>query len=424
MKKNVFPFKWVVWSFASIFYFYEYLLRISPSVMINELMQAFMVDAAAVGVMVAFYLYAYAPMQLIVGVLMDQYGAKKLLTLASLVCGVGSIFFGMSGHITLASFGRLLIGGGSAFAFVGMVFICSHLFPKRQRALMIGLANSIGMCGAVAGGGPLSVIVSHYPWRHVMEVLGGIGILLALGIYLFYKDESPREQQEDTTISSVFILVKKVCSNPYAWLNSIVASLFYLSTSTFGGLWGTPFLQSTYGLSKQTAGFAMSMVFVGWLVGGPLTGLISDALRKRKQIIFVAILLSFVCLTTVIYVPGLPIFAIYGLLFFLGVFSSAELLHFSYAIEITPSRMKGTAVAFTNGIISFCESAVQPIIGWFLVLYWNGRIIDGVPVYSSSAYKHALLLLPIGLVIALILSLTLKERPHKEEASPHSSFIE
>lgn len=422
MKKSFFPLKWVVWFLASLFYFYEYLLRISPSVMIGELMQAFSVDAAAIGVMVAFYLYAYAPMQLVVGILMDQFGAKKLLTLASFTCGIGSIIFGLSGYITFASFGRLLIGAGSAFAFVGMVFICSHLFPKKQRALMIGLANSIGMCGAVTGGGPLSVIISHYPWRPVMEILGAVGILLALGIYLFYIDH--KTDVEDATMTSALSLIKKVCSNPYAWINSIVASLFYLSTSTFGGLWGISFLQASYGFSKQTAGFAMSMVFVGWLIGGPLTGLISDAIRKRKEIIFVAILLSLICLISVIYIPGLSLPAIYILLFFLGVFSSAELLHFSYAIEITPQKMKGTAVAFTNGVVSLCESAAQPLIGWLLVFYWSGIMKDNVPLYSSSDYKHALMVLPLGLFIALVLSLTLKERPYKEEASPHSSFIE
>ncbi|MBI5273911.1 MAG: MFS transporter, partial [Chlamydiales bacterium] len=131
--------RWIIWALAAIFYFYEYLLRISPSVMIPELMQTYHVDAAAIGFMVAFYLYAYAPMQLVVGVLMDQYGAKKLLTLASIICGLGSILFGLSNHIVLAGIGRLLIGLGSAFAFVGMVFICSHLFPQHKRALVIGL---------------------------------------------------------------------------------------------------------------------------------------------------------------------------------------------------------------------------------------------------------------------------------------------
>ncbi|MBI5274575.1 MAG: MFS transporter, partial [Chlamydiales bacterium] len=332
--------------------------------------------------------------------------------------------FGLSNHIVLAGIGRLLIGLGSAFAFVGMVFICSHLFPQHKRALVIGLANSIGMLGAVAGGGPLSVMIHYFNWRTVIEFLGFFGVLLAFGIFLFYFHDDEQDVKQDSQSRSLWNLIKNVCKNPYSWLNSIVASLFYLSTSTFGGLWGTSFLQASYGWSKQSASFAMSMVFVGWLIGGPLTGLISDLLKKRKPIISTAIFFTLLCLFSVIYIPHLPPVLVYTLLLLVGLFSSAELLHFSYAIEINTPKTKGTAVAFTNGVISLLESGVQPIIGWFLVLGWAGKIEGGIPVYSVHDYKIALGVLPIGLVLALILSFFLKEKKYKEEATPHSSYVE
>jgi fucose permease len=74
--------KWFIWLLAAGFYFYEFVLRVSPSVMVDELMTSFGITASAVGVLSAFYLYAYAPMQLPVGLLMDRYGIKKILSLA------------------------------------------------------------------------------------------------------------------------------------------------------------------------------------------------------------------------------------------------------------------------------------------------------------------------------------------------------
>lgn len=414
--------KWIIWTLAALFYFYEYLLRISPSVMLPELMRDFDTDAATIGVVVAFYLYAYAPFQLIVGVLMDYYGAKRLLTLASLVCGIGAIAFGASQYLWLASFGRLLIGAGSAFAFVGMVFICSHLFPKKKRALVIGLANSIGMLGAVAGGGPLSVVIHTVHWKYVMEVLGFIGLMLAMLIFVSYSEEKFSRKKLD--VFYLFKLLKVVATSPYSWLNSVVASLFYLTTTTFGGLWGISFLQSAYGWSKQSAGFAMSMIFVGWLIGGPLIGVLSDIAKKRRRIISFSILITLLALLTVIYVPNLSPTVIYSLLLIIGLFSSAELLHFSYAIEINPAKTKGTAVAFTNGIVSLVESCVQPLIGWILVISWQGMEQNGSPIYSAYSYKLALLALPCALLLAFILSFFLKEKRYKEELTPHSVFLD
>lgn len=392
--------------------------------MVPELMRDFNADAAQIGLMVAFYLYAYAPMQLIVGIFMDYYGAKRLLTFAATICGLGAIFFGVTSSLWLASIGRLFMGAGSAFAFVGMVFVCSHFFPKKKRALVIGLANSIGMLGAVAGGGPLSVVIHKINWRIALETLGFIGLVLALFIFLFYVKEDKIIQPKESKFKLLGAFILQVCKNPYSWLNSIVASLFYLTTTVFGGLWGISFLQSAYGFSAQVSSFAMSMIFVGWLVGGPVTGLISDLFKKRQAIISFSIALTCICLCIVLFVPNLPLYVIYALLLLIGIFSSAELLHFSYAIEITTVKIKGTAVAFTNGMISFLESAVQPLVGFLLVLSWNGNQINGAPVYQPSDYRQALTILPICLVIAFILSFFLKERRYKESATPHSSFVE
>jgi sugar phosphate permease len=76
--KHVFhPMKWVLWGLAAFFYFFEYFLRVAPSVMVPQLMETFSVDATAIGTLSAFYFYIYAPMQIPVGVLTDRYGARN-----------------------------------------------------------------------------------------------------------------------------------------------------------------------------------------------------------------------------------------------------------------------------------------------------------------------------------------------------------
>ncbi len=409
--------KWLIWSLAAFFYLYEYFLRVSPSVMISELMGTFHVNATIIGTMSAFYLYSYASMQLPVGLLMDRFGSRKLLTLAAFVCGLGGLFFGFSQEIWTAGLGRLFMGFGSAFAFVAMIYVCSHWFPTKRLALLVGLANSLGMLGAVAGQGPLSLMVRIFGWRDTsIYGFGIIGILLAIIIFVFVRNDPPNIQEHQKRTESVKELLrgfKDVFLNFFTWVNALGALLFYLTTSVFAGLWGIPFLHVAHKMDINTASFATSMIFVGWLVGGPLVGIISDKLRSRKLVILVSIVFTFILLCPVIYTQGMHPYPIFILLFLVGLFSSAELLSFSLAIELNPRLAKASSVALTNCLIAFAGSGLQPLVGYLLDTVWDGHRIKGIAIYTVDNYLYAMSVFPITLILAFFVYLFVKEKKHQ-----------
>ncbi|NBO24372.1 MAG: MFS transporter [Chlamydiae bacterium] len=408
--------KWLIWGLAAIFYFYEFVLRVSPSVIVLELMKSFSITASAVGVMSAFYLYAYAPMQIPVGMLMDRFGIRSILSLASIVVGMGTIIFSLAQDVATASFGRFLIGGGSSFAFVAMVYISSHWFPIKRRALLIGTANSIAMLGASAGTGPLTNVISSFGWRISLFGFGLFGLALAACIFSILKSDPTSEKVEKISTDeshNPFNKLQTVAQNPQTWINSIVALCFYMTTTAFGGLWGVTFIQMAYNVSKETAGYAISMVFLGWLIGGPLVGHFSDRLGHRKSTIRMGILLTLLCLMPVIYFTWMPILMVYILMFLVGIFSAAELLNFSLAIELNPLIVKATAAAFTNFMISAGDSIIQPLIGFLLDFGWNGHIVDGIRAYSTFDFKIALSTLPISLMIAFFLTFMIREKTNE-----------
>ena len=409
--------KWVIWSLAAFFYFYEILLRVSPSVMVPELMNSFSVDAAALGLLTSCFYYAYAPMQLPVGLLIDKYGAKKLLTFASIFCGIGSIVFAVSTYFLEASFGRFLIGFGSSFAFVAMVYVCSHWFPVSKRALLVGLANSIGMLGAFSGQGPLGFMLQKMNWRVIMIALGLAGFFLAFLVFFIIDHEKiTKEQQKKNLASSLLSGLKTICQSKQTWINSGIALLFYMTTSAFGELWGVPFLQSAYGLSKYSAGFAISMIFLGWLIGGPSIGYLSDRLKRRKSIIVYCILVTLIALIPIIYWTSMPLTVLYILLFTVGFASSGELLNFTLATEINSAHVKGSAIAFTNCIVSFGSGLIQPVVGVLLDYFWTGEKLNSIYIYNTIEYQKALLILPLFLILSLLLTFFLKESKRKDLA--------
>ncbi|MBM3191080.1 MAG: MFS transporter [Chlamydiae bacterium] len=410
--------RWVAWALAAFFYFYEYLLRVSPSIMVPELMNAFHVDAAALGLLSSFYFYSYAPMQLPVGLLIDRFGAKKLLTFAACVCGIGAILFGIASRFWEAASGRFLLGFGSSFAFVAMVYVCSHWFPKSKRALLVGLANSIGMLGAFCGQGPLSSALHEINWRVALLLLGFLGFILSITIYWTLKKEEPATfiDSPSHALKDLFKGLVAICKSGPTWVNALIALFFYMTTTAVADLWGVPFLQSAYHLSKQTASFATSMIFIGWLAGGPVMGLISDRLKKRKVVVVWTIILTLLSLVSVVYITAIPLSLVYILLFSVGFFSSGELLNFTLATELNAPHIKGSAIAFTNCIVSFGSGLIQPIIGLFLDITWDGTKVDGINLYSVRDYQHAFFILPVLLCLALLLSSFLKEGKIKEHA--------
>ncbi len=408
--------KWIIWSLAALFYFYEFVLRVSPSVMIMELMESFSITASTVGIISAFYLYAYAPMQIPVGILMDRFGVKSLLSIASIIVGLGAIVFGLSKTIGTASFGRFLIGGGSSFAFVAMVYISSHWFPIKRRGFLIGIANSIAMLGASAGSGPLTSVINSFGWRPTLIVFGLFGLLLAASIFISLNQDPISDKLEKAPSDlpqHPLAKLKCVCKNNQTWVNSIVALCFYMTTTAFAGLWGITFIQNAYGVSKEVAGYAMSMVFLGWLFGGPLVGYISDRIGTRKIVIRFAILFTFLALFPIIYFTNMSIILVYFFSFLVGLFSAAELLNFSLAIELNPLMVKATAAAFTNFMVSCGDSIIQPLIGFLLDFRWKGEWIDGIRSYSPEDFQWALSTLPCALLLAFILTFFIRERSNK-----------
>ncbi len=404
--------KWLVWILAVLFLFYEFFLRVYPSIMTRELMKTFQVDALVLGTLSAFYFYSYAPMQLPVGMLMDRYGARKLLTFAALVCGIGCFLFAGANTLFTAEAGRFLMGIGSAFAFVGMVFVSSHWFSGTRLALLVGIGNSIGLLGAAFGEGPLSIVVDTIGWRETVYILATFGIALGVVIFMFIRTEQAdvsNKVQHTHSLADAFSSFQSVCMNYNTWFNAIGALLFFLTTNALAGLWAVPFLQAVHGLSNEVAAFAVTMLFIGEIVGGPLVGIISDRMKRRKPLLYISCIGAFVCIMPLIYISPLSPTPIFILFFLIGLFSAAELLNFPLAVELNNEEAKGSSIAITNFVIAIGGSIMQPVVGYLLDLSAGTISLGHSTLYTAANYKYALIVFPVSLLLALFFFLPIQE---------------
>lgn len=405
---------WLICIIGALFYCYEYFLRIAPSVMSSEIMRAFNLNASAFGDLIAFFYYVYTPMQLVVGIFMDRYGPRRLLVFACLACVAGTVLFASSHWIVIAAIGRLLIGFGAAFAFVGALKLASIWLPPERFATVSGMVTALGMIGAMFSDIVMAYLVEKYGWHFTLYALAILGVILTAIIFFVVRDRLKTTQKiplfiPELSFRDVFAGLFQALRNRYIWINGLIGFLMYLPVTVFAELWGIPFLIQAHHLSRVAATEVVSAVFLGWAVGATFSGWFSDRIGRRRLPITIGALLAFIMSCIFLYVPGLSESMLYLLFFLFGVMTSVQVIVFAIGREVSPKHIAATAVSVTNMFTMIGGALFQPLVGVLLDMNWTGQISNGMRIYSSASYTFALSLMPIALLLAVILSFFLKE---------------
>jgi MFS family permease len=401
---------WLCWFLCSCFIFYKYVLQVSPSIMTHELMSAFNLTGLGLGSLAACYFYAYLCMQLPVGIILDRYNPRILISSAILVCSLGAFIFSQANTLFPAQIGRILIGIGGAFSAVGTMKIISIWFPSRQFALMSGLMMAMAMLGAIGGEAPLSLLIHQVGWRDAIMWCSLSGLVLALFIFIFIKNKDETKSKEN--ISSFKTLGKgllKIIKNKQTWFLSFYSGLAFAPISAFAGLWGVSFICQKYAIDRSSAASFVSMSFVGFAIGSPFAGWLSDKIKRRKPIMICGTAISLIAICLIIYWPTLSYLSLTSLFLIFGFSSGFFFVSFATMRESQNLDLSGTSIGFINMFNALFGALFEPFIGYLLDTGWGHQIKNGAHLFSLSDYQTALTTLPAGLFIALLCQLFIKE---------------
>lgn len=399
---------WAIGAIGAAFFFLSIFVRVSPSAMVGELMRDFAVGAAVLGNISAFYYYAYTGMQIPVGITVDRFGPRRMMTLAASMAAVGCLTFALAPNALIASFGRTLTGAGCAFAWIGTVKLISIWFPPEKFAQVMGLASMSGMLGGAAGQSPVALAVEAVGWRATQVGAAILAATIALVMWLIVRDRrkgsAPQTMSRFSSRAAMAIV-----RTPQTWIAGIVIAAVGTIMMAFVALWSVPFLTAAYGFERTAAAGAASMFLVGWAFGAPTLGWISDRLAQRRMPALVGGIVSFACVLIVIYVPGLPRWSVYPLMFLCGFSGSASIIAFAVIREINRPQDVATAMGIANLLPMAISAALQPFIGWLLDLQWTGAWVDGAKVYEAGAFRLAFLTLVVSGIGAVVSGLMLRE---------------
>jgi len=392
----------VAWLITSIYYFYQYAMRSAPAVMVPEMSAAFGLTPVGIASLIGLFYYAYAPFSLVAGVAMDQLGPRKVVPLGAATVAVGALLFA-TGDPTLASIGRFMQGAGGVFALIGAVFIATTHFPASKAATLIGATQMFGMAGGSAGQFAVGPMISGgLTWSYFWIGLGAAALLLAIPLFFLlpWRDSS---RQQKNWIKTSLQGFKIVLLNPQSLLCGAISGLLFIPTTIFDMIWGVRYLQEAHGLEFGSAVMRSAAIPLGWIIGCPLLGYLSDKIGRRKPVILGGAVVLLGCLAWILYGPT-DVLPPYSLALVAGIASGSAILPYTVIKEANPTRLSGTATGVVNFLNFTFSALLGPVFGGLLASFSGGAA-----KMELSHYQAAFTPLLYGVIIAVILTLLLKE---------------
>jgi phosphotransacetylase/MFS family permease len=392
----------IAWVITATYYFYQYTLRSAPSVMIPQLSEAFGVGALGVASIVGLFYYGYSPFSLVAGVAIDRLGPRRVLPIGASAVGAGALLFA-SGSSEAASVGRFLQGAGGVFALVGAIYIASRYFPPSQAATLIGATQMFGMAGGAAGQfavGPL--IGKGFAWNGFWAGMGIAGLAIGGLLLLLLPKEKPAKKSE-RTLGTALEGLYTIFKNPQSILCGLIAGFLFIPTTIFDMIWGVRYLQEAHGFDYASAVMRSATVPAGWVIGCPLLGFISDRIGRRKPVIFGGATTLLACMAWILF-GRTGVFPPYIIGLVAGVASGSAMLPYTVIKEANPPELGGTATGVINFVNFTFSALLGPIFAWILQ-----QVSGATGQMESMHYQTAFAPLLLGIIVAIVLTLVLKE---------------
>lgn len=410
LKNEVMRKAYVAWFAIALFFFYQYILRVTPGVFVDELRLAFKITAEEFATFGALYLIGYSFLQIPMGILIDRHGVKKIALYSISICILGSLLFGLTEHFWVAQVSRLIIGIGSAPAFMcALKYIADHFTPG-NRGFLMGATLALGTIGAVYSGKSLKLIDANTNWKDILAISAGIGAFVYLFIYFVVKDENkdPYAELNRKSYKQMFLDIFKIMQNRNIVVYSILAIGLYTPLAAMADLWGTAFLKQKYGISNELAAETTMLMYIGLTIGSLTLPWIAEKHNKLNLAIFFSGILILLTFSILIYGPVIDISNLRILLLLLGFFCGAEMMCFTGALYYSSKSDSGEIIGVVNTFNMLGGAILQQLIGWLLDKQWQGEFdVNGIRAYSADQFEVALTSLTVVILICCIISLSL-----------------
>ena len=385
----------LIWLSLTLFYCYQYILRILPNIIMPDIINKFHVGATEFGSFSGIYYIGYIIVHIPIGLLLTRYGSKKIIPACILITAIGLFPLAYLNIWEGMILGRFLTGVGSSAAVVGALQTFRIIYPENF-SRMLGFTVSTSLITVVYMEAPLSYIINSIGINAAINLLMIIGFVLAIITYLIMPANSCENQQ-----SNVWSDIKAVAGNYKLLFTGLCAGLMVGPLEGFADAWGSAFMINVYGIEKTVADHLTISILLGMFMGCIILPYIAD---KTKLYIGVTIFSGLSMMLCFIHIlsSGASENSLYYSCLIIGIFCAYQVVIISKIATYVSENRSGIAAAVANMIIMAFGLFFHKAIGMRLDALWDGTLLGTVKSYSSDAYISSISIIPISIFIAII----------------------
>lgn len=382
---------------ASLFYAYQYVLRVIPNIIAPELMTKFNVNVMDIGQFSGIYYLGYTLAHIPVGLLLDRSGPKLTLPICTVLTFVGALPLVCFDEWYPSILGRIIVGVGSSASAIAIFKIASMHFPQGKSEKMTSLSIIIGLLGAIYGGLPLDFLLNKFGWDSVIYTFSAFGCLLAL--LLFFAIPSDNAQKDVN--GNILQDLKAVLCNKHIVLISFFGSLMISPLEGFADGWVRPFLCEVYQFTGDLASSLSSFIFIGFGAGAFFLAFLLEKYPSRHYEVIIACSIAMILSFLLLFTQSGGLYIVLPTLFIVGFASGYQVVTVYKAISYVSTNLVGLATAVSNMIIMIFGYFSHVGIAKIINFYWDGTMIHGNPVYSPELLIKAMSIIPVCLLFAI-----------------------
>lgn len=377
---------WAVWAVGLFAYLVAVMHRTAFGVAGLDAAARFDAGPAALSGFVVLQLLVYAGLQVPAGVLLDRFGARRLVVVGALIMAAGQLLLGLSTTLPLAVVARVLVGAGDALTFVSVLSVVTAWFPARRVPLMTQLTGLLGQFGQILSAVPLAALLHGPGWTTAFVSAGALGVVAAVAVFVVMRDRPPGAPARPpaATPREVLEVLYSSWREPGTRLGLWTHMGTHFSGTVFALLWGVPYLVAGQGYTPAEASALLIMFVLVTMLAGPVFGEFTARHPLRRSWLVLSIIASTATMWTIVLAvpPPAPRWLIVVLLVVLALGGPGSMIGFDYARTFNPGHRQGTAVGIVN---------VGGFLASLLVAFGVGVVLGLVSPdgYTPEAFRVA-----------------------------------
>ncbi|MEP7029831.1 MAG: MFS transporter, partial [Pseudolabrys sp.] len=340
---------------------------------------------AALGLMKTVFSGTLAGFQIPACFLAERFGAAIVLALGTALAGFGYCLAGMSHGVPLLVGSLFVAGLGASTQHPLASSLIAHAYAGARSLRALGTYNFAGDIGKMTMPAAASLLFVVLPWREAVALLGSLGVLAAIVIFIAmprFRDQAATPKKTDAAGAPRGRLA--------AYGFPLLLSVGVLDSATrMAFLTFLPFVLSAKGASLPTIGLSLTLVFAGGAAGK----LVCAWIGARIGTVATVWLTETVTALGIVALLPLPLEAALVMLPVVGVAlnGTSSVLYGSVPDLVEPSRRQRAFGIFYTGTIG--AGAVSPAI--------YGLLGDAVGVTTALIVVACIVLLTLPITLLL-----------------------